>query len=325
MQLFTLENADLKITLSDFGASWLSCQVKMPEGWREVLVTTTAERWQENTAYFGATIGRYANRIANASYHLNGKQFKLANNNGTHNLHGGNVGADKQQWHAEQLTPQAIKFHKIFANGEEGFGGKVAATVEYCLTENGLNINFTAESDEDTPFCLTNHAYFNLSAEPTIHHHRLQINASYYLPVDEQGIPNAPLKSVVGSGFDFREMKTIGQDLLKDADQLRVKGYDHAFLLAKNTAKPTACTLAVDDLILELCTTLPALQLYTGNWLAGQPNLHGGHYADYAGVALEPGCFPDTPNHPEWWPYGGILRADEQYHQQIQYRFIPSK
>lgn len=323
MKLYDLHNEHLKLTLSDVGASWLSCQVKTADGWREVLVTTTPERWAEQTAYFGATVGRYANRIANGRYTLNGKEFVLAQNNGQNNLHGGTLGADKKQWTVEMQSSQAVRFHQKFANGEEGFGGEINATVEYRLTGNQITILFNAISDQDTPLCLTNHAYFNLSGEATIHHHRLQLNASHYLPVGADGIPNAPLKNVVGTHFDFRQPKTLGEDLLKDADQQAVKGYDHAFLLAKNQQNQTACTLSVSDLHLKIHTTMPAVQIYTGNWLAGQPNLLGGEYGDYAGVAIEPEFLPDTPNHPEWWEIGGISRAGETYCHSISYTFIP--
>ena len=325
MNLYILENDDLKITLSDFGASWLSCQVKVAGEWREVLVTTTPENWHKQTAYFGATVGRYANRIANGRYQLNGKTFVLAQNNGQNNLHGGEVGADKQIWQAEQISAQAVRFSRIFANGEEGFGGEVKANVSYHLNDNHLQIEFDAISDQDTPLCFTNHAYFNLSGEPTIHQHALQLNADYYLPVSAQGIPNGVLKSVEKTSFDFRQAKIIGQDLLSDADQQVVKGYDHAFQLAKESKNLTACmpdaVLACHDLSLEIRTTKPALQVYTGNWLGGQPNLTGGTYSDYAGVALEPEFFPDTPNHPEWWHLGGISKAEQGYHHLITYKF----
>lgn len=321
MQLFTLRNDFLHLTLSDFGASWLSCRVKIGQTWREVLVTTNAENWQKQTAYFGATVGRYANRIANGHYCLNGEDFLLAQNNGENNLHGGVVGADKCRWAVLFADAQAVRFAKTFADGEEGFGGTVLATVEYRLHADSVEILFDAECDRDTPLCLTNHAYFNLSNSPTIHAHQLQIHADEYLPVDSAGIPNAPLTPVADSGFDFRTPKTLGQDLLKDVHQQAVKGYDHAFLLRKNRENLPACTLSVEDLSLEIETTLPALQLYSGNWLAGQPNLVGGYYVDYAGVALEPEYLPDTPNHPEWWQIGGIQKAHSHYGHKISYRF----
>ncbi|HDV7283184.1 TPA: galactose-1-epimerase [Mannheimia haemolytica] len=321
MKLFTLENAFLRITLSDLGASWLSCIVKMPNEEREVLVTTSAKNWQKQTAFFGATIGRYANRIANAEYRLNGKTYQLAKNNGEHNLHGGELGADKVVWQLESQSEQAVKFSYVFADSEEGFGGEVNAFVEYRLIQNELQISFDATTNQDTPLCLTNHAYFNLQDSETILDHELMINADAYLPVDASGIPNAPLKKVEGSGFDFRRAKKIGQDLLADDDQKAVKGYDHAFLLAKNSENLTAC-LAVEDLKMEFRTSMPALQVYTGNWLKGQPDLNGGEYSDYAGVALEPEFFPNSLNQPELLQFGGITKAGEGYHHTISYRFI---
>lgn len=322
MQLFTLKNEYLHLTLSDFGASWLSCLVKVGENWREVLVTTTPERWHQQTAYFGATVGRYANRIANARYTLNQQTYQLAPNHAKNNLHGGVKGADKQTWRVLYANAQAVRFQKIFADGEEGFGGEVRAEVEYRLEGQSVNILFDALSDQDTPLCLTNHAYFNLAGEGNVLEHQLHILAQEYLPVDAEGIPNGTLKSVQGSGFDFRQAKLIGQDLLADTDQQLVKGYDHAFFLAKDRQNQPACCLSVADLRLELDTSKPALQLYTGNWLSGQPDWRGGEYTDYAGVALEPEFLPDTPNHPEWWHIGGITRANQPYQHHITYRFL---
>ena len=321
MKTFTLENNHLKITLSNFGASWLSCVVKHPKGDREVLVTTTPERWAEQSAYFGATVGRYANRIANGEYQLNGKTYFLAKNNGENNLHGGEKGASFVEWQVLEQSPQAVKFGYTFADGEEGFGGEVNAKVTYRLTDNQLEVDFDAVSDQATPLCLTNHAYFNLDDSPTIRHHSLQINASHYLPVGENGIPNGLLKSVENTSFDFREAKRIEEDLLADTDQRSVRGYDHAFLIAKENQNFTAC-LGVEDLKLQLDTSMPVVQLYTGNWLAGQPRGESGVCEDYAGVALEPGFFPDSPNHPELATFGGVSQANEPYHHSVYYRFM---
>ena len=321
MKTFTLENNHLNITLSNFGASWLSCIVKHPKGDREVLITTIPKRWAEQSAYFGATVGRYANRIANGEYALNGKVYQLAKNNGDNNLHGGLKGANAVEWQVLEQSPQAVKFGYIFADGEEGFGGEVKATVTYRLTDNQLEVNFDALSDQATPLCLTNHAYFNLDSSKTIHHHSLQLNASHYLPVGEDGIPNGLLKAVDSTSFDFRQPKAIEEDLLADTDQRVVRGYDHAFLIAKENQNFTAC-LSVEDLQLRLETSMPAVQLYTGNWLAGQPRGESGVCEDYAGVALEPEFFPDSPNHPELAAVGGMSQANEPYHHSVYYRFV---
>ena len=321
MQTFILENNHLKITLSNFGASWLSCIVKHPKGDREVLVTTTPARWAEQSAYFGATVGRYANRIANGEYQLNDKTYYLAKNNGENNLHGGEKGASFVQWQVLEQSPQAVKFGYTFADGEEGFGGEVQATTTYRLIDNQLEIRFDAVSNQATPLCFTNHAYFNLANSSNIKQHRLQINASHYLPVGENGIPNGLLKAVENTSFDFRQTKEIEQDLLTDKDQRAVKGYDHAFLIAKDSQNFTAC-LSVEDLKLQLDTSMPAVQLYTGNWLAGQPRGDAGVCEDYAGIALEPEFFPDSPNHPDLAKFGGISQANEAYQHTICYRFV---
>ncbi|QLB20224.1 galactose mutarotase [Vespertiliibacter pulmonis] len=336
MNIYTLENDFLRIKLIDFGASWLSCQVKFANEEREVLVTTNVENWHKQTAYFGATIGRYANRIENGRYYLNGEMFNLTPNNGKHTLHGGVIGADKQVWAVDFFDTQAVRFAKIFADGEEGFGGEVTATVEYRLNGNQVEIEFNAVSQQDTPLCLTNHAYFNLSGEKTIHQHFLQLNANYFLPVTAEAIPTGQIKSVEKTSFDFRVGKLIGRDLLADHEQKQVKGYDHAFLL--HSSKPslgqikskkdfnlTACDpnaiVQAGNLRLSLYTTKPALQLYTGNWLGGQPDLQGNAYVDYAGIALEPEYLPDTPNRSQWWKFGGISRANEPYYALTYYKF----
>ncbi|MDH2925064.1 aldose 1-epimerase [Nicoletella semolina] len=335
MNIFVLENSFLQLTLSDFGASWLSCKLKLAAEQREVLVTTSAEYWHKQTAYFGATIGRYANRIAHAQYQLNGKCYRLAKNNGEHNLHSGGLhldsgqqGADRCVWTVLERSAQAVRFGKIFAEGEQGFGGEVTATVEYRLNGKQVEIYFNADTNADTPLNLTNHAYFNLQGSPTVLEHQLQIWADYYLPVGTDGIPNAPLRAVENTSFDFRKAKKVGAELLADDDQKAVKGYDHAFLLSKvetfsenSTASPANAVLSVADLSLELRTSMPALQLYTGNWLAGQPTPAGKQYGDYAGLALEPEFLPNSPNQPELAQFGGITKAGEPYQHFIFYQF----
>ena len=152
--------------------------------------------------------------------------------------------------------------------------------------------------------------------------HLLQLNADYFLPVDSEGIPNAPLKAVDSTSFDFRREKSIGADFLKEEQQL-TKGYDHSFLLSGEPQKTAAILTALDrSLRLEISTSQPALQVYTGNYLGGTPNRNGGEYADYAGVALETQALPDTPNHPEWQHYAGITKATEVYRHWTKFKFV---
>jgi len=202
----------------------------------------------------------------------------------------------------------------------------VDVTVTYTLTEeNSVKIEYVGKSDQDTPLNLTNHAYFNLNDAQhgkDVREHLLQLNADYFLPVDSEGIPNAPLKVVDGTSFDFRREKSIGADFLKEEQQL-TKGYDHSFLLSREPQKTAAILTALDrSLRLEISTSQPALQVYTGNYLGGTPNRNGGEYADYAGIALETQALPDTPNHPEWQHYGGITKATEVYRHWMKFKFV---
>lgn len=326
-QIFTLTNQNgMQIQITDWGATWLSCRVPVNQELREVLLGCDLEDYPHQQAYLGATVGRYANRIANSQFNLNGKLFQLAANQGEHQLHGGVKGFDKRRWNLLKKGEDFIRFSLSSENGDQGFAGNVDVVVTYFLTEeNAVEIHFDALSDQDTPLNLTNHAYFNLqNAElgTDVREHRLQLDASHYLPVDSQGIPNAPLKALTNTSFDFSEGKTIARDFLQE-EQRDVKGYDHSFLLSAKPQKPCAVLTAPDDSFrLAVFTSQPALQIYTGNFLGGTPKRGGGQYQDYAGIALETQALPDTPNHPEWWRYGGMSKANERYQHWTVFKFI---
>lgn len=325
-QFITLSNEKgMRIQLMDWGATWLSCKVPVQGGLREVLLGCKAEDYHKQSAYLGATVGRYANRIANAQFTLNGKTVRLAANQGKHQLHGGE-GFDKRRWQIEKCGQDFVCFSLFSADGDQGFHGNVTVRATYRLTEgNAVEVEFIADSDQDTPLSLTNHAYFNLNDAENgvdVRGHALQLNADYFLPVDREGIPNAPLKAVEGTSFDFVEEKPIGLDFLQE-EQVLTKGYDHAFLLNEAHQKTAAILTALDrSLRLEVSTSQRALQVYTGNYLGGTPTRNDGEYADYAGIALETQALPDTPNHPEWQQYGGMTKAGETYRQWTIFRFL---
>ncbi|WP_424411633.1 galactose-1-epimerase [Pasteurella sp. PK-2025] len=325
--VFTLSNSNgMSIQIMDWGATWITCQVPVQTELREVLVGCKLEDYPFQDAYLGATVGRYANRIAGSDFHLNGKQISLKANQGVHHLHGGMVGFDKQRWRVGQCSENAVSFMLFSPDGDQGFQGNVEVVVTYTLTEdNCVELVFDAISDKDTPLNLTNHAYFNLvNAEQgvDIRSHFLCLHADYYLPVDKEGIPNAPLKYVQQTSFDFRTEKKLAQDFLQD-EQIAVNGYDHAFLLNKQQDVPCAILTAPDRrLQLQMFTSQPALQVYTGNFLAGTPRRHGGVYQNYAGIALESQALPDTPNHQEWWLLGGMSQANEKYHHWTKFKFL---
>lgn len=340
--LFQLSNKQgMQILLTDWGATW--CSAKIPIfhhqsiEFREVLCCCSIDQLATNQAYLGATIGRFANRIAHGQFKLKGKEYQLVcNQHNRHCLHGGN-GFDKRRWQVEEISEDSVTFSLFSADGDQGFAGNLSVQVTYQLTStNQVKIDFNAVSDQDTPLNLTNHAYFNLDKKDTlssdnqvatldIRQHQLQIFADYYLPVDAEGIPSAPLTSVSQTGFDFRQAKTIGQDFLKDLEQQRVKGYDHAFLIHSNSPEklaPIAILTSSDQkLRLHLHSTQPSVQLYTANFFAGTPNFNGGIYPNYAALALETQALPDTPNHPEWIKYGGITLANQPYQQQTIFSF----
>ncbi|MGC6407662.1 galactose-1-epimerase [Bisgaard Taxon 45] len=325
-QLFTLSNATgMSIQLMDWGATWLSCKVPVQHQLREVLLGCQLEDYPKQQVYLGATVGRYANRIANGQFQLNGQTIQLSVNHGAHQLHGGKTGFDCQRWQLEKCGDDFVCFSLFSPDGDQGFPGNLTTRVTYSLTEeNCVEIQFEAECDQATPLNLTNHAYFNLNnAElgEDIRAHYLQINADQYLPVNQEGIPCSGLKLVQGTSFDFRDMKSIEKDFLQD-EQILVKGYDHAFLLNQDKENISAILSAADSsLRLQVSTSQPALQVYTGNFLAGTLNRFGSCYQDYMGIALETQALPDTPNHPEWWTLGGMSQAGETYRHWTRFHF----
>ena len=323
----------------DWGATWLSCLVPLAtdEGaqehdLREVLLRSpdlTAHLNQK--AYFGATVGRYANRIGNAAYAdrvaADAGIVRLTANEGPNTLHGGPCGFDAQRWQVESLNSTKVNFRLTSPDGDQGFPGELAVQVCYELgPDNAITASFTASTNQPTPVNLTNHAYFNLASKhDSVLSHHLQIHGEYFLPVLENGIPDAGLRSVVGTSFDFRAGKEIGLDLLSDQHQRRVDGYDHAFLLDSDVVTErlaVAKLLAPDRRVqLAISTTKPALQVYTGNQLSGTPGAAGQVYAAHAGIALETQFLPDAPNHPEWPHLSCILQPGQQYAHQTTFGF----
>ena len=319
-QLITLQNENgMHVQFMDWGATWLSCTL------REVLLGCKVEDYPTHQSYLGASVGRYANRIANAQFELNGELIQLKSNQGKHQLHGGE-GFDKRRWKIQECGENFVCFSLHSVDGDQGFPGNVDVSVTYTLTDdNSVKIEYAGICDKDTALNLTNHAYFNLeNAEQgsDVREHTLRLNADFYLPVDNEGIPNSPLKHVVNTSFDFRIAKCIKQDFLQGEQQV-TKGYDHSFIVNKAWQKPCVLlTSPTDDLSLEVRTSQAALQVYTGNYLAGTPTRNGELYADFSGVALETQCLPDTPNHPEWQNYGGIQKAGERYYQWTEFKFF---
>lgn len=331
-RLLTLRNsAGMVVTLMDWGATLLSARIPLSDGSvREALLgCASPEHYQDQAAFLGASIGRYANRIADSRYTCNGETVTLLPSQGVNQLHGGPNGFDKRRWQIVNQNERQVLFALTSDDGDQGFPGNLGATAQYRLTDdNRISITYRATVDKPCPVNLTNHVYFNLDGDQTdVRNHKLQILAESYLPVDEDGIPRAGLKPVAGTSFDFRKAKVIASEFLSDDDQRKVKGYDHAFLLqAKGDSKKPAALLWSEDekLHMEVYTSAPALQFYSGNFLGGTPSRGPEVYNDYQGLALESEFLPDSPNHPEWPQPDCILRPGEEYASVTEYRFIPA-
>ncbi|WP_067702450.1 galactose-1-epimerase [Erwinia sp. ErVv1] len=313
-------------TFMDWGATWLSARVPMKDGSvREALLgCATPSDYLSQTAYLGATVGRYANRIANATLHAGGRTVQLAANQGAHQLHGGPDGFHNRRWQIVRQAEQEVEYRLDSPAGDQGYPGRLLASLVYRLEDdNTLTISYHATVDAPCPVNLTNHAYFNLDAyHGDAREHRLQVSADRYLPVSSEGIPNANLKPVAHTSFDFRQAKTLAQDFMQDEDQRAVKGYDHAFLLnARDAATPAAQLCSADgQLMLSVFTSAPALQVYSGNYLAGTPAREQGVYAAHQGIALESEFLPDSPNHPEWPQPDCWIKPGESFQSVTRYR-----
>ena len=256
--------------------------------------------------FFGALIGRYGNRIGHARFTLDGRVYQVDRNDAENSLHGGARGFDKRVWTPKELTDGGLELRYLSRDGEEGYPGNLQATATYHLTDaNELRIDYGASTDKDTVINLTNHSYFNLKGAGTgdILDHRLMLNADRFTPVDAGLIPTGELRAVAGSPFDFRTSTSIGARIEANNEQLRAgKGYDHNWVLNRG---PDGLTLAArieepsTGRILEVFTTQPGVQFYTGNFLDGTIKGKGGKaYGRRSGFCLETQHFPDSPNKP---------------------------
>ena len=328
-KLVTLVNANgMRLLFMDIGATWLSCQVPVEGDLREVLLgVSSMEAFQKQTSYLGATVGRYANRIANSQFELDNITYHVTANQGKNCLHGGQEGWSHLRWKITILSEQSVRFTIDSEDGDQGFPGHIVANMTVVLTDdNEVRLDYHATTDAKTPINMTNHAYFNLmgaESGATVLEDTLCIHAQEYLPTTDMGIPLASgLTDVAGTSFDFREPTVIGSRLLADEQQKLVKGYDHSYFLGNPTLdNPVATLTAADGAVsVNVFTDKPAVQLYTGNWLEGTPNRVGGVYHDYYGVALETQFLPDSPNR-EWPHQSCYLEPNDEYHFTTVYQF----
>lgn len=278
---------------------------------------------QKGNPYFGALIGRYGNRIAKGKFTLGGKEYTLAGNDHGNSLHGGNKGYDKVYWNIEKMPGDtSLKLTYTSKDGEEGYPGNLNVQVVYTLTQdNGVKLEYTATTDKATPINLTSHAYFNLSGgkDSTILDHELMISAARYTPVNDQLIPTGKMDAVAGTPMDFTTSKKIGRDIAKVTG-----GYDHNWILNKNDSSLTMVATLSDTAsgrVMEVWTTEPGLQFYSGNFLDGTltHTKAGKKYVKYAALCLETQHYPDSPNQPAF--PSAILKPGETYKQTTVYKF----
>jgi aldose 1-epimerase len=322
--LYLLENSNgIKVYITNYGARVVSLLTPDKEGECAdiVLGFDNIDSYLKDNMYLGCIVGRYANRIKDGKFTIDGQQYNLFLNDGPNTLHGGKKGFDKRVWDAKQEGNTLILSY-LSPDGEEGYPGNLSVKKIYTLTdENELKMEYEAETDKATIVNLSHHSYFNLKGEgdTTILDHYFMADADFFTPVDRTLIPTGEIRPVANTPFDFKEGKQIGQDIGLENEQLKFGlGYDHNWILNKDSAN--ALTFAVKlweettGRVMEIYTTEPAFQFYSGNFMDGSVTGKSGKPYKYrAALAIEPQHFPDSPNNPEF--PSTVLRPGEKYRQ----------
>lgn len=325
-----LRNGNMTVELTNIGCAIIAIrtpdhsnnQANIVAGFSDLL------HYKANADYFGCVVGRFANRITNGRFQLDGKTYQLSVNNGNNHLHGGKEGFSRKLWHIHEIIERdnecGIVFSYFSPHGEEGYHGNLSVTVKYLLSrENRLGIYYKAVTDKSTPVSLTNHSYFNLSGfrEPTIYDHKLCVNASEYTVKSGNNTSTGEIAKVEGTALDFRTPKLIGKDINSFPVDM---GYDHSFIIKSHNsnAMEKAAILSEEKSgrTVTVYTDRPAIQVYTGNsWNGIIKGEQGYTYAKHGGVALETQAFPDSPNHAHF--PDTILRPGEVHESATIYEF----
>ena len=337
VEIYTLRNASgMEARITTYGGAVVSLKVPDRAGKLAdvVLGYDKLENYIATSPYFGALVGRYANRIADGKFTVDGQEYQLALNSGPNSLHGGLKGFDKKVWTAKPAATNdgpSLQLTYVSKDGEEEFPGTLSVTAVYTLTgKNELRLDFTATTDKPTIVNLTNHSYFNLAGqgEGDILGHEVTINADKFVVVNAMRIPTGELRSVGGTPLDFRKQTVIGARINDDDEQVKfAKGYDHCWVINKKPGELALMARVVEPKsgrVLEVLSTEPGLQFYTGNGIKDSDAGKGGksYHARYA-FCMEPGHFPDSPNHADFPSV--VLRPGETYSNTIIYRFSTEK
>jgi aldose 1-epimerase len=338
VDLYVLTNrGGAEASITNYGGAVVSLKVPDRNGRLAdvVLGYDTAEGYVNDKSHFGGIIGRYGNRIAHAQFALDGKTYTLAKNNGDNTLHGGVKGFDKAPWKAKILSvkgAESLQLSYLSKDGEEGFPGNLKVTVAYTWSDaNALQIEYSATTDKPTVLNLTNHSYFNLAGQGSgdILGHLLTIQADRFTPVDAALIPTGELRDVAGTPFDFRQPKAIGARIDQENEQLKLGGgYDHNFVIRRSAdAGESLAARVVEPVtgrVMEVWTTEPGMQFYTGNFLDGKVAGKGGAtYPKRSAFCLETQHYPDSPNQPAFPSV--ILEPGALYHTITKYKFSVEK
>lgn len=319
---YTIVNeTGMQVTVINYGATITQIITSDKEGMpgNVVLGFDSLEGYIQNGHQFhGCVVGRYANRIADAKFSLDGKEYSITKTHSPFCLHGGTKGFDKVWWDIEEINDSALKLTYTSVDGEEGFPGNLHVEMIYSLNNNNeLVLDYTAHTDKATPINLTNHCYFNLSSgkEATISDHELKINASRYTEADENLVPTGKILSLKNTPIDFTDAKKVGRDIQAAG------GYDHNMILDNPQNKAAELHDPVSGRFMEMFTTEPAVQLYTGNALHFDHESTGSRssFIQYAGLCLEAQHYPNSPNEPSF--PNTILRPGETYRQTTSYKF----
>lgn len=329
--IYTLANKDTSVKITNYGGIILSLLTKNKDGKQDdiVLGYDNFDDYKTTTTYFGSIIGRCANRIGKAEIEVNEVKYQLEKNDGNNHLHGGNKGFNRVVWDSEiknDKDGEYLKLSYFSRDGEENYPGNLEVIVEYKLTdENELVINYYGKSDKDTVLNLTNHSYFNLRghASGDVLEHKVKIYAKNITVANEQSIPTGEIRNILGTPMDFTVLKKVGQDIEKEYDQLiNGNGYDHNWIIDDYTGELKKAAEVIDDKtgrMLEVFTTKPGIQFYTGNFLNENEVGKGGvSYKKRQGLCLETQYFPDSLHHSGF--SNVILEAGQEYKHTTIYK-----